>query len=287
MERTDSVFCQRIRPSILEQGSLIMPYYLLAIALLAASTCHAQSESQPNLRVLSTPEAPPSYTVFHSKEVIKIDGHLDEKAWQLSPPITFVMPWNDAQREGSQGTKARLLWDEVNLYIAYECVDPYLDSEVTKHDGPVYNEDAVEIFATPNAGDIGAYFGYEMNINGALLDYIAFGGGSEWTENIHPSWQSEGVQIATTYTGTLNDHSDRDQSWILEIAIPLANFRHLGGQIPPRDGDRWRAGLNRTAGHKGQFGLWADTHQAKPSFHHSIHFGELIFSSQNASPAKR
>ncbi len=264
-----------------------MPYLFLFIVLLATSAGHAQDDAQPNLRVLPAPDAPPTYAVFRSEETIKIDGHLDEKTWQNSPRIAFIMPWNDPQREGSQGTTARLLWDAKNLYIAYECADPYLDSEVTEHDGPVYTEDAVEIFATPNAGDIGAYFGYEMNINGALLDYIAFGGGSEWTANIHPAWQSEGVEIATSYIGTLNDHSDRDQSWILEIAIPLANFRHLGGHIPPRDGDRWRAGLNRTAGDKGQFGLWADTHQPKPSFHHSIHFGELIFSKKNASAATR
>jgi len=260
-----------------------MPYFFLTLLWVVVSTSHAQDEAPANLRLQPAPEHPPTYTIYHSKGSIDIDGHLAEKEWQHSPTIDFQMPWSDTKVEGSQSTVARLLWDATYLYIAYECLDPYLDSEVTQHDGPVYKEDAVEIFATPNAGDLSAYFGYEMNINGALLDYIAFGGGSEWTENIHPTWQSEGVKIATSYIGTLNDHSDQDQSWILEIAIPLANFRHLNGQIPPRDGDRWRAGLNRTSGHQGQFALWADTHQPKPSFHHSIHFGELIFSEKNVS----
>ena len=104
-----------------------------------------------------------------------------------------------------------------------------------------------------------------MNINGTLLDYIAFRGGKERTKAIHSSWQSEGVVIATTYDGTLNDHSDTDQSWILEISIPHDNFRHLDGQIPPQDGDQWRAGLNRTKGYQGQFGLWSDTGTPRPT----------------------
>lgn len=124
-----------------------------------------------------------------------------------------------------------------------------------------------------------------MNIRGTLLDYIAFGGGKAWTANLHPRWQSEGVKIATTYEGTLNDHTDVDRGWILEIAIPLENFRHLDGRIPPHGGDRWRGALNRTAGFKGQFGLWSDTHTPKPSFHHAAYFGNLDFSSHQVGSA--
>ena len=188
------------------------------------------------------------------------------------------MPWSDLEKEEPQSTTARLLWDDDNLYIIYECVDPYLHSEVTEHDGAVYQEDAVEIFATPNMDVPGNYYGYEMNINGTLLDYIAFRGGKERTKAIHPSWQNEGVVIATTYDGTLNDHSDTDQSWILEISIPHDNFRHLGGQIPPQNGDQWRAGLNRTKGYQGQFGLWSDTGTPQADFHRATRFGILTFS---------
>jgi hypothetical protein len=173
-----------------------------------------------------------------------------------------------------------MLWDDTNLYIIYVCNDPYLESEVTEHDGPVYQEDAVEIFVTPNPNDISSYFGYEMNINGTLLDYIAFEGGQERTKNIHFPWQSDEVKIVTSYTGTLNNPSDVDQGWILEIAIPWANFRHLGGTIPPQEGDLWRLNLNRTKGAKGQFSMWSDSHAPHPSFHHSAYFGKAYFAMQ-------
>ena len=250
------------------------------LLLLAAGAALAQPDYRER-RVAPPPDHIPSYEIRRTAAGIAVDGRADDGDWAQAPAVDFVFPWNDTTGEEAQTTIARMLWDDENLYIVYVCKDPYLDSEVTAHDGPVYEEDAVEIFATPNPNDISAYFGYEMNINGALLDYMAFGGGEAWTENIHPAWQSEGVRIATTYEGTLNDHGDTDKGWVLEIAIPLANFRHLGGQIPPRPGDTWRLNLNRTRGDKGQFSLWSDTHAENPSFHHSAYFGVGRFSDKS------
>lgn len=248
----------------------------LLLALIAAQLISIEEASPETTRVQPPLTTIPTYEVLHTDQGIDIDGRLDESDWQRAPTLDFIMPWSDVEQDGAQSTIVRLLWDEDNLYIIFACVDPYLDSVVTAHDGPVYREDAVEIFATPSAAD-STYFGYEMNIKGTLLDYIAFGGGAEWTPHIRFEWQSEGVKIATTYQGTLNDHSDIDQGWILEIAIPHDNFRHLGGQIPPRDGDIWRAALNRTAGHQGQSGVWSDTRTPTASFHHADYFGILTF----------
>ena len=255
--------------------------YCLLIGFILAFPLGAEQKTPPTSTRVQPPSTElPSYVVLRTDQGIRIDGHSNETDWQLAPTLDFIMPWSDLKKERAQSTVARLLWDDDYLYIVYECVDPYLDAEVENHDGPVYQEDAVEIFATPYAAneDGITYFGYEMNIKGTLLDYIAFGGGDEWTSNIHFPWQSEGVQIATSFDGTLNDHTDVDRGWILEIAIPHDNFRHISGQIPPRDGDIWRAGLNRTAGHQGQFGVWSDTHSANASFHHATRFGKLIFS---------
>lgn len=231
----------------------------------------------PSQRVQPPPAAVPEYVIARASGAISVDGRDDDGAWKAAPPIDFVFPWTDVSGGGAQSTVARMLYDDEALYILYECLDPYLDSQVTEHDGPVYKEDAVEIFVTPNAADITAYFGYEMNIRGAFLDYMAFGGGEEWTENIHFEWHSEGVDIATTYDGTLNDHTDTDRGWVLEVAIPFENFGHLGGRIPPQPGDEWRLNLNRTAGYEGQFSLWSDTHTDKGSFHHSVYFGRAFF----------
>jgi len=258
------------------------PQPLLLALLVAAVAAGAQPDPLESARVQPPPGELPTYTIQRTDRGIVIDGKADETDWQRAPYIDFVFPWNNTDEEGKQGTVARMLWDDANLYISYVCEDPYLDSEVTEHDGPVYEEDAVEIFATPNPDDVGTYYGYEMNINAAFLDYIAFGGGEERTPNIQFPWESEGVIIKTTYQGTLNDHSDTDAGWTLEVAIPFDNFRHLGGRIPPQDGDMWRLNLNRTAGDRGQFNLWSDTGTLTADFHRADHFGKAIFSMKKA-----
>jgi len=249
----------------------------LAAALVLAGAGGAVSQ-----RVQDPPAEVPSCAILQASGPIAIDGRADEPDWRAAPAIDFVFPWDDVTRAAPQSTVARMLWDADDLYILYECVDPYLDAEVTEHDGPVWEEDAVEIFVTPNPENLNAYYGYEMNARGVFLDYLAHDGGAKRTEKTCFEWQSEGVRIATALDGTLNDHSDLDRGWVLEVAIPMANFRHLGGQIPPRDGDLWRLNLNRTKGYQGQYGMWSDSRAERPSFHHSAYFGKAYFSSRKA-----
>lgn len=244
---------------------------VLAPLLLLAGDVFAQ-------RVQERPAEVPETVIARATSPIVIDGVADEAAWEAAAEISFVFPWNDITEESSQSTVVRLLYDDEALYLLYECVDPYIDAEVTEKDGPVWEEDAVEIFVTPNPEDITAYFGYEMNANGTFLDYMAFDGGEQRTENIHFEWESEGVRVKTTLDGTMNDHSDLDRGWVLEMAIPMENFRHLGGHIPPQPGDMWRLNLNRTKGHEGQFSMWSDTGTETASFHHSAYFGRAWFS---------
>lgn len=240
-------------------------------ALVVATSAFAQRVQQQPSQLAET-------IIHRAPSAVTIDGRGDDPAWKKAEQIRFAFPWNDVTTEPPQSTLTRMLYDDDALYILYECVDPYLHSEVTDKDGPVYKEDAVEIFVTPNANDITAYFGYEMNILGTFLDYMAFKGGEHWTEQIHFEWESEGVRIKTTWDGTLNQHDDKDKGWTLEVAIPMDNFRHLGGRIPPMPGDMWRLNLNRTAGDKGQFSVWSDPGTDKPSFHHSAYFGKAWFS---------
>ena len=253
-----------------------MRRFALPLGLLRACGTGAFSE-----RAQDPPTQVPTCQIMRASGPITVDGKADDPAWKKAELIEFIFPWSRIDKgERAQSTVARMLWDDDNLYIVYSCDDPYLDSKVTAHDGPVYEEDAVEIFATPNPDALSAYFGYEMNITPALLDYIAFEAGEEQTKDIQFSWESEGVQLATTYDGTLNDHSDIDVGWILEIAIPFENFRHLGGRIPPREGDLWRLNLNRTKGDRGRFSQWSDTRAENAAFHHSAYFGKAYFAGE-------
>lgn len=261
------------------------PRLAAAAALLALAALPLRAGDELPGRVLPPPSELPSYTIERVSSGITVDGRADEEDWKAAAPIELIVPWLHDAAEPVQETEVRMLWSATDLFIVYKCADPYIGAEIRDHDGATYLEDTVEIFATPNPDHVFNYYGYEMNVLGTLLDYITF-----WRDGQRltggAGWQSEGVRIATTIDGTLNDHSDRDTGWVLEIAIPFDNFRHLGGRIPPRDGDRWRLNLNRCAGRTaGQYAMWSDSGTPKPQFHVPERFGIAVFSGRPAGAA--
>ena len=63
-------------------------------------------------------DALPHHTVLRAVGPIAVDGHLDEPSWEAAEVIDqFVFPW---WTEGVKDrTEARLLWDDVHLYVAF------------------------------------------------------------------------------------------------------------------------------------------------------------------------
>ena len=222
----------------------------------------------------------PQFTVHRADSDIRVDGRLNEAAWRNAATFeNFKFPWwVKGKREQ---TIARMLWDDRFLYIAYECEDAHVSAEQTEHDSPVYQDDCVELFTAPNAKRPQDYFNIEMNVNGALLDEHHPDGPGEVKG---PNWQSQGIQVATTVDGTLNDDSDTDHGWILEVAIPFANFEPATGKLQPSDGDVWHLNLNRLGGKiNPQFSQWSSGTTARPEFHTPDTFGRVTFSSRTSS----
>ena len=93
----------------------------------------------------------PRMQVKRAATRITVDGRLDDAAWKNANQIEFQFPW-DFQTGAKQKTTARLLWDDENLYVAYECIDADVVAHYDKRDDPTYKDDAVEIFISAARG---------------------------------------------------------------------------------------------------------------------------------------
>src|SRR5262249_4318836 len=59
-------------------------------------------------------------------------------------------------------------------------------------------------------------------------------------------WEIIGLKSAVHLDGTLNDPSDTDRGWTVEIAWPWKGLKELTSvSVPPRDGDQWRINFSR------------------------------------------
>ena len=204
-----------------------------AVAPLAGQTPAGMREYDAPL-VLSTPV---------------LDGSLDEPAWRATP---WTEPFVDIRGEGWPdphfATRAKLMWDERFLYVGAELEEPHLWATLADRDAIVYREHDFEVFLDPD-GDGLAYYELEINALGTEFDlFLDRPYRRKGRANI--AWDMEGLRTAVRLVGTLNDPSDEDTGWSVEIAIPWSALRPPGTTAEaadgaPRPGDTWRVNFSR------------------------------------------
>ncbi|HMC26415.1 MAG TPA: carbohydrate-binding family 9-like protein, partial [Verrucomicrobiae bacterium] len=213
------------------------------------------------------------YTAYRVSEPIRIDGLLDEPAWRRaphSPRFIDILSGAPAMHD----TRAALLWDDQNLYIAYRVGEPLVHAKYTNHNDPIYYDNDVEFFISGRD----AY--YEFEINAFNTCYEAFfiwndayekGGFAQAPEfaraklqpfngvgfKNHPrggrlgsfNWSFPGKQTAVYIEGTVNKDDDRDRGWTVELAFPWKGLEWLAKAenrpLPPGEGDVWRMDFSR------------------------------------------
>jgi len=223
------------------------------------------------------------YAVRQAKGRIRIDGKADEADWKEAPK-TSVFVNSLKGTPGSVRTEAKMLWDKKNLYVLFECQDPDVWSNMKKHDGALWTQEAVELMIDAD-GDGATYIEIQVSPNGTTYDAY------------HPrkrqgqeAWES-GMKTKVKVRGTLNKRKDKDEGWTVEIALPLRAV--LGKSkakltLPPKPGDRWRANMFRMDFPKGKAreGLaWSPPRTT--DFHTLERFGTLIFATSSGSVGKK
>jgi len=195
--------------------------------------------------------APRTYEARRFVVAPAIDGQLDS-AWADHPwSDPFLDIEGPARAEPSQRTRVKMGWDDRALYILAELEETDLWATLTEHDAIVFHDNDFEVFVDPDA-DTREYYEIEVNAIGTVFDlflprpYRAEGKADH-------SWTAEGMELAISLDGTLNDPRDRDRAWRVEMALPWTLFAPPKGHEPvlqsasrpPRVGDAWRINFSR------------------------------------------
>lgn len=227
----------------------------------------------------AAPDRVPEYAIHRAAVPLAIDGKLDEPEWFAALPVgEFVFPWWQSGRK--ERTSAKLLWDDEYLYLAFVCEDAHITARHNERDGKIPEDDCVELMLAPDADRPHVYFNLEFNVIGGLLDNFRPNGPNQPRA---PKWDADGVKIAGTYAGTLNDDTDVDRTWQVEVAIPWRNFAGHAKTVPPRPGAVMHANLNRHGGRtNAQYSQWSPADTPRPSFHTPDRFGRITLSGEFA-----
>lgn len=188
---------------------------------------------------------PRGYICPHAAAAPEIDGKLDDAAWAAAPwTEDFVDIEGDAKPKPKWRTRAKMTWDEANLYIAAEMEAPHVWATLTEHDSVIFADPDFEVFIDPDA-DSQNYYEFEMNALNTGWDLILpkpYKNGG----NADNSWSIPGLKTAVHVRGTLNNPADTDEGWNVEIAIPWKVLAEHSKQqaAPPAEGDQWRLGFS-------------------------------------------
>lgn len=203
----------------------------LALLLVLTAACQTRLCRDPRVWT------PYEYDAVRLAAPPVIDGDLSDPAWR-QVPWTRDFLRSLANQTPRQRTRAKLAWDDQNLYLAFDVTDDDIVTPYTHDDDPLYQSEVAEIFIDAD-DDQRTYDEIELSPADKLFDasFLARRQGMDL------GWSS-GARHAVKLFGTLNRSDDQDRGWTAELAIPFARLTKVP-HVPPRVGDRWRFDLFR------------------------------------------
>ncbi|WP_428939257.1 glycoside hydrolase domain-containing protein [Fontivita pretiosa] len=185
-----------------------------------------------------------------------IDGIVSADEWKDAAVVSEFVENSGSGKPAAQ-TRARIGYDDANLYVAFECDEPQLPQAARARfqqprDASVWDNECVELLISPR-DDRAGYLHFIIDILNQRYDAI---GEDPWGFN--PPWQS----------ATKLDNG----RWSAELAISFASL----GVGPPASGQRWFANLCRERKAVEELSAWR---AARGAFASPGTFGSWVFGS--------
>ncbi|MBQ7176563.1 MAG: hypothetical protein IJS08_04035 [Victivallales bacterium] len=161
-----------------------------------------------------------------TQNVPLVDGDFSDACWQDAPwqeGFTTLKTGVPAK----EATRFKILQGKSGLYLAIDCLDSKVESEVRPHDGMVWSDDCVEIFVVTESEinvdtNVREYYQFIVNAAGSMYEshIKATIGNGQW----NGPWRSAVAK---------NEHG-----WQAEVFIPFAAF-------PNPEGNTWHLNVGR------------------------------------------
>ncbi len=216
----------------------------------------------PPVKINDSPRPVAVVPILDDKAVI--DGKLNESAWQKAAVLPVKLTSATGEKAESPA-ELRIFADKKNIYLGFRADkvknDEILSVKHPMHDGPLWNNDSVEFFFTPEY-DSTEYTQFTAD----LLDqhYDSLNGDFY---GFNPIWQSKAQRAA--------------DSWVIEAAIPVDAI----SRKKLTTGTIWRGGFFRNSRRCKLNYAWIPTYGAHNGVkkHGLVVFGSLAEALKDAA----
>lgn len=188
---------------------------------------------------------PPVYACRFNDKPFTLDGNLDKEFWRNIP---FTDQFTDI--EGSIRpvprfrTRAKLAWDQENLYVGALLEGDEIWATLTEHDCVIFQDNDFEIFIDPDS-DTQAYYEFEMNALNTTWDLLLTKAYRDGGKPVN-GYEIKGIRSAVSIDGALNVPGSQNRCWSVEVVLPFAALKECAaGGRPPVIGDYYRMNFSR------------------------------------------
>lgn len=206
----------------------------------------------PDVQTPGIPIRPPVYYAPRARGGnLILDGNIEKAFWK-NVPFTdlFVDISGPSFPKPRYDTRAKICWDEENLYIAARLDGDEIWANIQDRDSVMYYDNDFEVFIDPSSSSHN-YMELEMNALNTQWDLMLTqpyrDGGRSVT-----NWDMKGLKTAVYVCGEVNNPSAINKYWSVEIVIPFKGLMETYSkeENPP---DLERCYPCRTAPKKGEF----------------------------------
>jgi len=206
----------------------------------------------PSFSLRAEDQSVPRITLSPCLKPPVIDGQITGNEWKRAAALTgFATSASGAI--ATRQTRVLLTYDSNNLYIAFlSRVDRPLVAGTAEKNGPVTNDDAIEIFIKP-AENAPAYYHFAANSIGVTYEARIANGKSD------KSWNGRWTCKSAV----------EEKTWTAELAIPFPGLNVAS----PADGRVWRMNFCRDWQNPPERTSWSHAY----AFKEPARFGEVSF----------
>ncbi len=202
-------------------------------------------KNQLRIPIPAVPFAPPVYVCRYNPKPFVLDGDLNKEFWK---DIPFTGPFVDIEGDIRPKprflTRAKLAWDDENLYIGAVLEGDEIWATVTEHDDVIFRDNDFEIFIDTDS-DTQIYLEYEMNALNTTWDLLLTKAYRDMGKPVN-SLEIRGLRNAVQIDGTLNQPGPQNRRWSVEVVIPFYTLAECNiASRPPKDGDYYRVNFSR------------------------------------------
>ncbi|HEX2077344.1 MAG TPA: DUF5916 domain-containing protein [Longimicrobium sp.] len=212
----------------------------IALSLLAACSATALSAQTP----AATAPEPPQTAAVRTTLPVRIDGALNDAAWQAATPITAFVQLDPTEGQpATERTEVRFVYDDDALYVGAMLYDRQpVRARLGRRDMAMGASDWLTVILDSNHDHRNA-FGFEVNPRGVRRDQTR--SQNDEDDSWDPVWQAETAVV--------------DSGWVVEMRIPFSQLRFSGADV-----QTWGLQVERQIARNQEFSVWSFTPRDQP-----------------------